>query len=63
MEGVEKAVAKMNEKQEVSLVVQPRYAYGEEGDELKGVPPNTVVNYRVVMKEIFKVRKSTCVIL
>ena len=56
MEGVEKAIAEMNEKQEVSLVVQPRYAYGEEGDESKGIPPNTEVKYRVVLKEIVKVR-------
>ena len=62
IEGIEKAVAKMNEKQEVSLVMQPSYAYGEDGDESKGVPPNTEVKYWVMLKEIVKVRKVCCVI-
>ena len=62
MEGVEKAILKMSEHQEVSLVIQPRYAFGEEGDESKGVPPNTEIKYRVMLTGIAKVTKSGCVI-
>ena len=55
IEGVEKGVEKMKEKEEVMLTIQPDYAFGATGDTEKGVPPNTEVTYFVRLDSFVKV--------
>lgn len=55
IEGVEKGVEKMKEKEEVMLTIQPGYAFGATGDTEKGVPPNTEVTYFVRLDSFVKV--------
>ena len=45
IEGVEKGVEKMKEKEEVTLTIQPGYAFG---DTEKGVPPMTRRNIKAI---------------
>lgn len=58
IEGIEKALAKMKEKEECRLVIQPGYAYGASGNETNGVPPNAVVTYWVTLDSFIKAKSS-----
>ncbi|XP_060530303.1 FK506-binding protein 59-like [Cylas formicarius] len=58
IEGVEKALEKFNSGETSRLIIQPKYAFGKEGNTELNVPPNAVVEYIVTLKKFEKSKES-----
>lgn len=55
VDGVERAVEKMKKGETARLVIKSQYAFGAEGNQELGIPPNAVVEYTVTLKTFEKV--------
>ena len=55
VEGVEMAIVKMKKEEVAKVDISPRYAYGETGNEERGVPPNATLQYTLTLKSFEKV--------
>lgn len=55
IEGVEKALEKFKKGEKSRLIIQPKYAFGSQGNAEFNIPPNAVVEYIVTLKSFEKV--------
>ena len=57
VEGVEKALEKMKKGEEAEVIIQPRYAFGSEGNSELNVPADAVVVYYITLLDFVKVKQ------
>ncbi|RUS74387.1 hypothetical protein EGW08_017842 [Elysia chlorotica] len=56
--GLEMAVRKMKEKEHSKFTMKPAYAFGKEGNESLGVPPNATLVFEVELQSFEKAKKA-----
>src|SRR5690606_38024065 len=58
IEGLELAVKEMKKGEKCLITVQPKYAYGDAGDESKGVTPGSKLVYELELVDFTKEKQS-----
>lgn len=56
--GIEKALYKFTENEKSRLTLQPKYAFGVQGNAELGIPPNAVVSYIVELQRFTKAAEA-----
>lgn len=56
IDGVERAVEKMKKGEISRLIIKPQYAFGAQGNQELGIPPNATVEYTITLKSFEKVK-------
>jgi len=58
IKGIEVALEKFSEFEKSELIIQPNYAYGEEGNSELGIPPNAELKYIVELLKFTKGKEA-----